>query len=263
MKQPGYQQHRTQPQEEKHCNLAVTTSPVVSSICNYKPRRGNDVWKKKRSSQFKKVDDAIDFFHEMVRMKPMLHERDYTLLIGVIVRMKHYTTAISLIKHMYSLGMRADVCTLDIIINCLCHLKQTAFGFSVLGTMFKVGLEPTVVTFTTLVNGLCIEGDVVQAISLVDHMEKIGYESDIHTYGAIINGLCKAGNTSAAIGYLRKMEKRNWKLNVVVYSIMVDGLCKDGLVCEALNLFSEMTSKGNGYEVQKHNWYHDSNGEGA
>ncbi|XP_020223170.1 putative pentatricopeptide repeat-containing protein At1g12700, mitochondrial isoform X3 [Cajanus cajan] len=198
-----------------------------------------------RSGKVKNLDEALDLFSGMTKMKPLPSVKDFTLLLGVIVRLKHYTTAMSLVKHMFSsLGIEADTITLNIVINCLCHLKLIAFGFSVLGTMFKLGLEPTVMTLTTLINGLCVQGNVAQAVRLADHMEKMGYPLDVYSYGVLINGLCKMGDTSMAVGWLRKIEERNWKPNVVVYSTIIDSLCKDGLVSEALNLFSEMSGKG-------------------
>ncbi|KAK8472405.1 hypothetical protein PHAVU_002G198150 [Phaseolus vulgaris] len=103
-----------------------------------------------RSGQVKNFDKALNLFQRMGRMKPFPSVKDFTLLLGVIVRLRHYTAAISLVKHMYSsLGIEPDTITLNIVINCLCRLKLISFGFSVLGTMFKLGLEPTVMTLTT------------------------------------------------------------------------------------------------------------------
>ncbi|BAT74027.1 hypothetical protein VIGAN_01161100 [Vigna angularis var. angularis] len=100
-----------------------------------------------RASQVKNFDETLDLFQRMARMKPVPFVKDFTLLLGVIVRLRHYTTAISLVKHMYfALGIEPDTITLNIVINCLCRLKLISFGFSVLGTMFKLGLEPTVET---------------------------------------------------------------------------------------------------------------------
>ncbi|RYR58015.1 hypothetical protein Ahy_A05g023674 [Arachis hypogaea] len=77
------------------------------------------------------LDSALHLFHKM---------------------MKLYTAAISLIKHLFSLRLKSDIYTLNIVVNCLCRLNHTPFAFSAVGMMFKFGLEPDVVTFNTIVN---------------------------------------------------------------------------------------------------------------
>jgi hypothetical protein len=68
------------------------------------------------------IDEALNFFHIMSRMNPLPSVLDFTLLLGLIVKMKHYTTAISLVKQMHSsLAIKPDTFTLNIVINSLCH----------------------------------------------------------------------------------------------------------------------------------------------
>ena len=137
-------------------------------------------------------DEALDLFQRMGGMKYFPYMKAFTLWLGVIVRLRHYTAAISLVKHIYSsVGIESNTITVNIVINCLCHLKLISFGFSVLGTMFKLGLEPTVMTLTTLINGLCVQGDVAQAVVLAVHMKKKGYPLDVYTFGVWVNELCK------------------------------------------------------------------------
>ncbi|KAL1350057.1 hypothetical protein AAHE18_07G199300 [Arachis hypogaea] len=205
----------------------------------------NSLIDKCKLGKLSNVGEAFDLFHSMAMMKPLPSVFDFTLLLGVIVRMKHYTTVISLVQYMYSsLGIKPDCFTLNIVINCLCRIKLTPFGFSVFASMLKLGLEPPLSTFTALINGLCMQGDVARAVGTLESLKSMGYQLDVYTYGALINGLCKMGDTNAAIEWLHKMEERDCRSNVVVHSTIIDSLCKDELVSEALNMFSEMCSKG-------------------
>lgn len=162
------------------------------------------------------VEAATNLFHKMVSMEPFPSLKDFTFLFSIIVKMKHYTSAISLIKHMHSLGIRPHIYTLNIVINCLCLLNHTEFGFSVLGLMFKIGLEPDIVSLNTLIHGLCIQGNVAQAVTFAQHLENMGYQCDRYTHGMLIYGLCKVGHTSAAISYLHIVEERNCNLDVTL-----------------------------------------------
>ncbi|KAG4380615.1 hypothetical protein GLYMA_16G206551v4 [Glycine max] len=103
------------------------------------------------------VSVSVDFFHRMLTLNPFPCIQDFNLLFGIVAKSQHFATAISLIKTLHSLGYEiADVCTLNILINCLCRLRKTTLGFAVLGLMTKIGLEPTLVTLNTIANGLCI-----------------------------------------------------------------------------------------------------------
>jgi pentatricopeptide repeat protein len=175
------------------CTKSTNINNEIQSHSN-KTHFLNSMRNQCKSGKLNNIHKALNFFHIMARMNPLPSVEDFTLLLGLIVKMKHYTTAISLVKEMhFSLGIKMDTFTLNVVINSLCRLKLVAFGFSVLGTMFKLGFEPSVVTFTSLINGFCVKGDVGRAVELVDHMEKMGYRSDVKTYGVLINGLCKMG----------------------------------------------------------------------
>ncbi|GAV63201.1 PPR_2 domain-containing protein, partial [Cephalotus follicularis] len=161
------------------------------------------------------IEDALASFNRMLRMHPRLTS---------IVKFKHYAAVVSLCKQMESLGIKPNVYTLNISINCCCRLSQhhLHFGFSILGKMFKLGLQPTTVTFNTLINGLCIGHQLLQALRLSDHMVESGCKPDVFTYNTIVNGLCKTGNTDVAINLLRKMEGRGVEPDKVTYNAIID-----------------------------------------
>ena len=81
---------------------------------------------------------------------------DFTQLLGAIVRMKHYSVVISLIRDMESLKISPSFYILNTLINCFCHLNCVDFGFSFLARLFKLGYQPDRITLNTHVKGLCL-----------------------------------------------------------------------------------------------------------
>ncbi|XLU32911.1 hypothetical protein S245_068977, partial [Arachis hypogaea] len=61
------------------------------------------------------LDSALHLFHKMVSVNPLPSVKDFNLLFSSIVKMKHYTAAISLIKHFFSLELKSNICTLNIV----------------------------------------------------------------------------------------------------------------------------------------------------
>ena len=104
-----------------------------------------------RNYGFDKFDDALNKFDEMVHMHPRPSIVEFSKLLGAIVRMKHYETAVSLLRQMELLGIHHDDYSLNILLNCFCRLHRMNFGFSVLGKMLKLGLQPSIITFSTLI----------------------------------------------------------------------------------------------------------------
>ena len=140
-----------------------------------------------KGGSFRNVDDAVDLFDKMLHLSSLPSVVDFTLLLGAIARMKHYSLVISLIRDMESLKISPDFYTLNTLINCFSHLNRVDFGFSVLARLFKLGYQPDRITLNTLVKGLCLQGNVVGVVRLVDEMEKKGYEPNAVTCGTIVN----------------------------------------------------------------------------
>ncbi|XP_065626939.1 putative pentatricopeptide repeat-containing protein At1g12700, mitochondrial [Quercus suber] len=216
-----------------YCYHSTLTTTITRRKNSHQKQNQNQflqsVRDKCKSGSLRNVDHALDLFDTMLHMHPLPFIGDFTLLLGAVARMKHYSLPISLIKQMESFGISPNVYSLTILINCFCHLYRVDFEFCVLATILKLGYHPNSVILNTLVKGLCLQGNIVGAVRLVEDMEKIRYQPDEITCGTILNGLCKIGETDMAIRLLRKIE---------------ENLCKDILVIEALNLLPEMKSKG-------------------
>ncbi len=171
-----------------------------------------------KSRSFRNLDDALPLFDTMLHMRPLPSIVDFTQLLGAIVRMKHYSEVITLIRQMESVGISLNVYTLNVLINCFCHLNRVDFGFSVLARILKLGYQPDCITLNTLVKRLCLQGNLAGAVRLVVEMEKKGYKPDVITYGTMINSLCKKVETGEAISLLRNRKKKNFELILVLYT---------------------------------------------
>ena len=121
-------------------------------------------------------------------MRPSPSISEFNKIIGAIVKMKDYNTAISLCKRTQLKGFTPCLVFLNILMNCYCHVNRMDFAFSVLGTIFKMGPQPSTITFNTQMKGLCIANQVGEALDFHDDLIAKGL-SEI-SYGTLINGLC-------------------------------------------------------------------------
>ncbi|XP_057444467.1 putative pentatricopeptide repeat-containing protein At1g12700, mitochondrial [Lotus japonicus] len=183
---------------------------------------------------FHNPGDAVSHFNRMLQMRSTPPIFEFGKVLTSLVKMKHYSTAISLSRQMESSGIAPNIVTLNILINCYCYLGQTTSAFSVLANILKRGFQPTTITFTTLIKGLCLHGNVHRALQFHDVVLAQGFQLDQVSYGTLINGLCKIGETRAALELLMWIEGRGIKPNVVMYNTIIDSLCKDKLVVFAV-----------------------------
>ncbi|KAB2623108.1 pentatricopeptide repeat-containing protein [Pyrus ussuriensis x Pyrus communis] len=184
-------------------------------------------------------DEAFGYFDSMIQTKPLPSIWTFNCLFGALSKMKEYSAVVSMCKQLMGCAQfRPDVCTMNIVLNCLCRLNRVDLGFSVLATTLKYGLQPDAHSMSILLHGLC------------KYKEK-GYTCDEITYATMINGLCKAGKTSKALEILTNMlEDVKFKPKQGCYNPIIDCLCKEGQIDEeeriqeALTLLENMTTKG-------------------
>ncbi|KAL0456706.1 UNVERIFIED_CONTAM: putative pentatricopeptide repeat-containing protein, mitochondrial [Sesamum latifolium] len=190
-------------------------------------------------------DDAVSLFRDMVRMRPQPSVVQFTKLLNVVVKMKHYSVALVLFDKMRQLGAPVNEITMNIAINCYCLLNRVDFGFAILGTFFKRCCEPDITTFNTLIRGLFLVGEIAEAEKLFKKLlsEKL-CEPDEIMYLIVLNGLSKAGHILAARDLLGYFENLSSKPDVYAYNAVIDGLCKHNMADDALHLLSIMIEKG-------------------
>ena len=70
------------------------------------------------------VEDALNVFDEMLQRRPLPSVVPFNQILTQLANLKHYSAVISLNNQMVVSGIRPNVYTLSIIINCFCHLHQ-------------------------------------------------------------------------------------------------------------------------------------------
>ncbi|KAL6187988.1 hypothetical protein ACLB2K_039383 [Fragaria x ananassa] len=154
------------------------------------------------------VEDALKVFDEMLHSRPLPSVVRFTQILGQLVKLRQYSSVISLNRKMGLIGIAPDAYTFSILINCYCHLNKMRFGLSVLGKFFKLGLQPNVITFNTLINGFVLDNQVSEAARVFTKMVEGGHcNPDVFTFTTLIKGFCKIGNNNAALQLLSKMEE--------------------------------------------------------
>ncbi|CAN6559651.1 unnamed protein product [Malus baccata var. baccata] len=173
---------------------------------------------------------------------------------GSSAKLKRYSAVLSFNNRMGLSGIRPDVYTLNIIINCFFHLNQMGFGLSVLGKFFKLGFEPNemtssrlvlnVVTYNTLMDGFCKVGRIQDAQKLFTQMQACGHLPDVPTCNILLDGLCKNQELPMALKLFREMVDKKLDPNIWTYNILIQGLCIAGKVEYARDLFRSLSSRG-------------------
>ena len=79
----------------------------------------------------KNLKEALSSFETMLRLRPLPRVVGFNQLLHQISLMKHYSAVISLYKQMDLLGIKPDLYTLNILINCFCLLNHLGFALSV------------------------------------------------------------------------------------------------------------------------------------
>ncbi|CAI8613575.1 unnamed protein product [Vicia faba] len=113
----------------------------------------------RKSSGFHNVDAAVTRFNCLIHALSPPPTCEFDKVLGAIVRMGHYPTAISLFSQFQQLrGISPSIATFSILINCFCHQSHMGFSFSLLGTILKSGYEPNM--------GICLMITVLQLAQL-------------------------------------------------------------------------------------------------
>ncbi|GJU90183.1 putative tetratricopeptide-like helical domain-containing protein [Tanacetum coccineum] len=151
--------------------------------------------------------------------------------------MKHYTTALSLLKQINLIGIPCDIYAMNISINCYCRLKQVNYGFALLLTIFKLGHPPDLATYSALINGLVLADRVFDAVELFKNLIR-----DKLCEGTVINGLYRM--VDDALRLFNEMTEKGIHANVITYTSLIHGLCNFGRESEAARMLIDMEEKG-------------------
>ncbi|GFP95593.1 putative pentatricopeptide repeat-containing protein at1g12700 mitochondrial [Phtheirospermum japonicum] len=181
----------------------------------------------------------------MMRMQPHPSVIEFTKLLNITVKMKHYLAALNMFDEMRQWSAPVNEYTMNIAIHCYCLLNRADLGFSLLGCFFKLGYEPDLKTFSTLIKGLVLDDKVAQAEKMFKKLLCLNLcEPDGVMILTMVNGLCRARQTLAARDLLELLEESRCKPNGYAYCAVIDGLREDKMINDALELVFKMIDKG-------------------
>ncbi|XP_016168078.1 pentatricopeptide repeat-containing protein At5g16640, mitochondrial-like [Arachis ipaensis] len=227
------------------CGVAVSAEEMEEGRARVSPLPSRDAYK------FDNVEDVVALFNCMVDMHPQPLIVELTKILGTVVKMKYYATAIYLYTQMESKGILPFSVTLNVLINCYGHAGQMGFALSVMSKFVKWGFKPSVVTFTTIMKGLCLNGKILDALDIYDKIVAKGFWFDEVIYGTLINGLY--GLLDDALDLYFNMLDRGISPDVVTYTSLIYGFCHVGQWKEARLLLNEIVVKDIGLDVYTFN----------
>ncbi|KZV33304.1 pentatricopeptide repeat-containing protein mitochondrial-like [Dorcoceras hygrometricum] len=191
------------------------------------------------------LDHALRLFDEMLRMSPLPGVVAFNKLLRAVVKMEHYSVALSMFGEMRESRVPADDYSFNIVIKCYSLMKRVDFGFAILVSFVKLGWKPVAATFTSLISGLFLEDRAPEALAFFKQlMSKELCELDKNMFHVLIHGFRKAGHSRLCHDLFRIVETGSLIPDVSTYSSVIHCLCKDGMVDDALQLLSSMIEKG-------------------
>ncbi|XLS82317.1 hypothetical protein HN51_048148 [Arachis hypogaea] len=116
------------------------------------------------------VDDAVASFITLLGKRHLPPVVEFNKILVSLVKIKQYSTAVSLFAQMDFRGITPEYFTLCILINCFCHLGLMDSAFSVLAKIIKLGHQLDVVALNTLMKGFCINKKVREALEFHDRV---------------------------------------------------------------------------------------------
>jgi pentatricopeptide repeat protein len=181
------------------------------------------------------ITEATETFKHLLsfRSKSIPTLSTCNILLSSLVRWNWYVLALSVYVHMIETGIRPNLITFSIVINCNCETGRMDYAFKVFEGMETHGYIPDVIVFSTLIKGLCREGRMEDAVKLFKQMVDKQQVRNTFTYSTLIDRFCKTGKTHEAFGFLAVMLQKCHEPNTIMFTILMDRLCKLGKLQEA------------------------------
>ncbi|KAG6523431.1 hypothetical protein ZIOFF_013288 [Zingiber officinale] len=183
---------------------------------------------------------AWEFFHAVKDAGGSIEAPVCNALLTGLAAIQDFARMNLLFSEMKSFGVRPDVVTFGILINCLCKSHRIDDALNVLDAMSSPDSEvtPGTIIFNTVIDGLCKAGRLQDGLSLLDRMKSShACDPDSVTYTSLIVAFCKAAELDKAHELLTRMEKERVAVDVFTLNAFVNGMCRHGMIGSALNFF--------------------------
>lgn len=110
-------------------------------------------------------ENLISRFNRLTNQIPTPPISQFGRILASLALSNRYSIALSFHQKLHFKGIKPDLFTYNVLINCFSQLGHTHFAFSLFANILKRGYHPDIVTFNTLINGLCLKGEVHKALN--------------------------------------------------------------------------------------------------
>ena len=112
--------------------------------------------KKQSKLGFFDLKSPLSLFHQLASLHPLPSVIVFSMLFSSMAKLKHlqpHSTIITLFNQLQSSGIRHDMHSICILINCYCHLGHINLGLSHFGKSIELGFPLDPFICNTLLNG--------------------------------------------------------------------------------------------------------------
>ncbi|WCJ40402.1 Tetratricopeptide repeat (TPR)-like superfamily protein [Euphorbia peplus] len=135
----------------------------------------------------------------------------YNTVLDGLVKSNEIQLAIAIFKKMKSSGVRLDVATYNIMINCCCRIRCYKSASGLVSLMLRDGIYPTKITYTVLMKLLLVEEKFDEALYLFAQGLSEGIEPDAVLYNTFLKKACKRGRIDVIEFIAEEMHQRKVK----------------------------------------------------
>ncbi|CAA2999364.1 pentatricopeptide repeat-containing At5g43820 [Olea europaea subsp. europaea] len=167
------------------------------------------------------------------------------IVLDSYVRARQVSKAIKIFGDLEKYGLKVNVETLNVILQCLCQRSFVGTASSLFNRM-KEKVQPDSETYNIIIGGWSKFGRVSEVEKFLKVMVNDGVEHDCVTYSYILEGLGRSGRVDNAVKIFEYFEEKRTMLSTGVYNAMVFNFIAVGDIDEGLKYYKRMLS--NNYE---------------
>ncbi|KFK38299.1 hypothetical protein AALP_AA3G096100 [Arabis alpina] len=194
----------------------------------------------------KNLRSAFDLFDSATRHPGYAHS---AVVFHHILRRLSEARMVSLVSRVVDIIRSQECkCDEDIALSVLKSYGNNSMPdraldvFKRMGEIF--GCEPGIRSYNTLLNAFVEAKQWDKVESLLAYFETEGLAPNLQTYNVLIKMSCKKKQFEKAKGFLDLMWKEGLKPDVRSYSTVINELVKGGNLVDALEVFDEMSDRG-------------------
>lgn len=193
--------------------------------------------------RMKQFDEFFQVFDEMSRERHLIDQRTCAIMVSRLSGAHKVDETIEFFHNIERFGFERDLVAFQTLLLSLCRYKHVEEA-EILFRNMKGEFRDDIKTWNIILNGWCVLGSLRDAKRFWKDILASNCKPDKFTYGIFINSLSKSGKISTAKKLLLTMWEKGCVPDAAICNCVMDGLCFKKRVPEALQIFGEMSLKG-------------------